>query len=165
MTTYYDEQGNAVEAFSKEELEAQLAAKLEEQQTTQAPAPESQDMSPVLARLQKTENDLYQMRVEKYADIHAGNDAEKREKFMAKFGRLTGYEETPDGIAERARDAAKLAFDDAQAAASTADLANAGGRNVNVAPQGAAPANDAEAQLRKELGISDDDVEKYSKKD
>jgi hypothetical protein len=159
MTTYYDEQGNAVEAFSKEELEAQLAEKLKEQTP---PAPQA-DLSPVLERLQKTESALYEMRVEKYADIHAGNDAEKREKFMVKFGRLTGYEETPEGIAERARDAAKLAFDATQDA-STQGLADTGGRSVDTASQNFAPSNDIETQLRRELGISDTDVEKYGKK-
>ncbi len=155
MTTYYDEQGNAVEAFSKEELEAQLASKLKEQ----APV----DLSPMLERLQKTESALYDMRVEKYADIHAGNDAEKREKFMAKFNRLTGYEESAEGLSERAKDAAKLAFDMATDQG-LQGLADAGGKSINTSNQNNAPANDIEAQLRRELGISDSDIEKYGKK-
>ena len=156
MTTYYDEQGNAVEAFSKEELEAQLAA--------QTPVPvEAPDLSPVLERLQKTENALYEMRVEKLADSYAGSDAEKRQAFIAKFGRLTGYEETIDGMAERAKDAAKLAFDTVDTGASTEGIANVGGRSVDGEGKTTAPSNSAEAELRAALGITDTDVEKYTK--
>ena len=156
MTTYYDEQGNAVEAFSKEELEAQLAEKLKEN-TPQAP-----DLSPVLERLQKTESALYDMRVEKLADSYAGNDADKRTAFATKFSRLTGYEDTLEGMAERAKDAAKLAFD-TQEGASTAGLADAGGKGVDANVKQTAPANDVEREVRQALNISDADVEKYGK--
>lgn len=156
MATYYDEQGNAVEAFSKEELEAQLA--------TQAPAPvEAPDLSPVLERLQKTESALYDMRVEKLADSYAGNDAEKRQAFTSKFGRLTGYEETTEGMAERAKDAAKLAFDTTDAGASTAGIADVGGRSIEGEGKTTAPSSSLEAELRAALGITDKDVEKYTK--
>jgi len=157
MTTYYDEQGNAVEAFSKEELEAQLASKLKEN------TPAQPDLSPVLERLQKTESALYEMRVEKYADIHAGNDAEKREKFMTKFGRLTGYEETANGLAERAKDAAKLAFDVAPTD-DMSNLADAGSKGIDTKSQNGVVTNDAEKELQKQLGITDADIEKYGDK-
>lgn len=158
MTTYYDEQGNAVEAFSKEELEAQLAQVKKENVPQDAP-----DLSPVLDRLQKTESALYEMRVEKLADSHAGNDADKRQAFVAKFGRLTGYEETAEGMAERAKDAAKLAFDTAGAGASTEGLSDAGGRGEEGSGGVVAPSSSADAELRAALGITDKDVEKYTK--
>lgn len=156
MATYYDEQGNAVEAFSKEELELQLAEKIKEN-TVQAP-----DLSPVLERLQKTESALYDMRVEKLADSFAGNDPEKRQSFINKFGRLTGYEETIDGMTERARDAAKLAFDTQNIAENTVGLADAGGKTIN-ATGNSQHVNQADDELRKLLGITDTDVEKYGK--
>jgi len=156
MATYYDEQGNAVEAFSKEELELQLAEKIK-QNTPAAP-----DLSPVLDRLQKTENALYEMRVEKFADSFAGNDTEKRQAFITKFGRLTGYDETLDGMAERAKDAAKLAFDTQDSGASTVGLADAGSKSVG-GTNNAVQTSQTDAELRKMLGITDSDVEKYGK--
>lgn len=163
MTTYYDEQGNAVEAFSKEELEAQLAQVKKENVPQDASEQDAPDLSPVLDRLQKTESALYEMRVEKLADSHAGNDADKRQAFVTKFGRLTGYEETAEGMAERAKDAAKLAFDTAGEGASTEGLADAGGRGEEGGGKVVAPSSSAEAELRDALGITDKDVEKYSK--
>lgn len=157
MTTYYDEQGNAVEAFSKEELEAQLAEKIK------AVIPPAPDLSPVLDRLQKTESALYDMRVEKLADSYAGSDADKRQMFISKFGRLTGYEETVDGMAERARDAAKLAFDSVNTGASTAGITNVGGKSVDAEQNTGAQASSADIELRKALGITEEDVSKYGK--
>lgn len=177
MVKLFDADGNEVEAFSQEELDAKLQDEItKKQQEADAAAAakaeadrkaaESNDdktkktEAQLLAeRLERLEKDNKQLRIEKLADQFAGNDPEKRKTFMSKFERLTGYEETADGFAERAQDAVKLAFGAPQSI-DTTNLGNAGGRNINDVKH--SPTTEVDKTIQAALGISADDVKKYS---
>lgn len=179
MSKLFDENGNEVEAFTKEELDAEIekfkkeeedadakkkeeeaaAAKAkEEEENKQKAETEKTEVEKMNERLSRIEAENKQLKVEKLADQFAGNDAEKRKIFMAKFDRLTGYEETGDGLIERATDAAKLAFGE-DAGIDTTTLGNAGGRNPGDVKQ--VQTTQADKDIQSALGISEDDVKKY----
>lgn len=179
MTKFYDEDGKEVEAFTKEELDAEIekkkkadeeaaakkaeedaAAKKAQEDAAKAKEQEGKKTEAQLLaeRLERLEKQNQELRVEKIADQFAGNDQEKRKSFISKFDRLTGYEETPEGLAERAADAARLAFG-SDAGIDTAGLGNAGGRNVNDAKQVQTTQQDKDIQSV--LGISEADAKKY----
>lgn len=108
----------------------------------------------VLSRLERIEQ-------EKLADIHAGTDPEKRAAFLGKYGRLTGYPDTAEGITERAEDAVKMAFGTTPSIDVSADAGS--GRNVDAKIE--IKKTEADVALGKVFGITDADREKFAPKE
>lgn len=178
MGKLFDENGDEVTAFTQEELdaakkEAVTAAKTADEEAAAATAKEKEnadiaaadnatktDAQKLEERLARIEAENTKFRVEKLADQFAGDDKEKRIQFMSKFDRLTGYEDTPEGMAERASDAVRLAFG-IEAGVDTAGLGDSGGRGED--SKGVVQSTEADKDIQSMLGISSDDVQKYSK--
>lgn len=100
---------------------------------------------------------------ETIADRYAGADKENRDKFQQKFDRLTGYEDTPEGLAARAEDARTLAFGENAPVIDVAALGGTGsGRNVDDA--GKKTPSEADKTVRTLLGITPKDVETFAPK-
>lgn len=184
MAKYTDADGNEVEAFTQEELDAkakELAdaaaakavedykaanpTKTQEQIDAEKKAADEKskaDNEPI-AKLTKTvetlQQQLMQERVAGFARTYAGSDPAKQGEFKTKFDRLTGYPDTPEGIAERAADAAKLIGIDPQTVDVGSVASTGGGRNIDSSKQ--VQATEADKVVQKVLGISAEDVKKY----
>lgn len=184
MTKYFDADGNEVDGFTQAELDAkakELAdaaaakaiedykaanpVKTQEQIDAEKKAAEKAkaDSEPI-AKLTKTvetlQQQLNQERVAGFARTYAGADATKQAEFKTKFDRLTGYADTPEGIAERAADAAKLIGVDPVSVDISAVAGTGGGRNIDANKQ--VQATEADKIVQKALGITAEDVKKYS---
>jgi len=176
MAKFFDDQGKEVEAFSKEELDAQVKAASEKAAadakaaaTPPAPPPPpavppaTPGVDPVIAaRLDRLEKQNAELVIGAAVTKYAGSDPEKAKTFRAKFDRLQGYEDTEAGLAERAADAAKLAFGTDAPSIDVTGLANAGGKSVD-AGKTIAP-TEADKAVQGALGISAEDVKKYGEK-
>lgn len=175
MSKFFDEQGNAVEAFSKEELDAQIKTASEKAiadlKAETPPAPPAPPVTPpatpgidpaIAARLDRLEKQNSELRVSAAVSKYAGTDPEKAKTFRAKFDRLQGYEDSETGLAERAADAAKLAFGTDAPGIDVTGLANAGGKSVD-AGKTIAP-TEADKAVQGALGITAEDVKKYGEK-
>jgi hypothetical protein len=184
MAKFKDENGDEFEAFTQQELDAKAkelsdaaAAKAVEEYKTANPAKSADqiaaekaaadakalaDNEPI-AKLSKTvealQQQLNQERVSGFAKTYAGNDQTKQTEFKSKFDRLTGYSDTPEGIAERAADAAKLIGVDPKSVDIGGVSSTGSGRNVDSA--GAVKITEADKIVQNALGISAEDVKKY----
>lgn len=179
MPKLFDADGNEVEALTKEESEAAVAAAVEaakvaaETAATEAAtaaaaaaaAAEGGDDMPAWAKDLKTS-------VERLATVqetgtreslaaqYTGNDAEKTAAFMTKFDRLTGYADTKEGLAERAADAAKLAFGEGKVVDVSSFAGTSSGRTVGAA--GEKPlTTELDKKIQAPLGITAAMVEKH----
>lgn len=101
-------------------------------------------------------------RLERTAQRFAGDDAEKQGAYKTAFSRLSGYADTPEGQAEHAAAAARLAFGDDKTVDVGSMSGTGGGRNVDEKPR--ALTTDADKALQGALGITPEDVEKYGPK-
>lgn len=155
MAKYFDENGNEVEAFSREDIE-----KAKQEAIAGVKAPDlpfkPEDFEAVKSTLGTVTSQLNAMRIEKYAGIYAGNDPEKVKTYKDSFGRITGYADDDAGFEARAKDAARLAF--GTDAAVTVDTSGAG-RNVDTTKPAERSAEDKVIQSA--LGITEEDVKKY----
>ena len=180
MAKYTDAEGNEVEAFTQEELDAkakELADKAVEDYKIANPTKTAEDIAAEtkaaadkaatdaepIAQLSKTVEALQAaIRARDVADFartYAGNDAAKQGEFKAKFDRLTGYADTPEGMSERAADAAKLIGVDPAGFDVSGVSGTGSGRNVDAAA--AQTMTEADKIVQKALGITPDDVKKY----
>ncbi len=174
MATYKDADGNDVEAFTQAELDIKAkeaadaaAAKAVEDYKAANPTPvvveKKEETSDPLAGIKQTIESLQStIRARDVADLartYAGADAAKQGEFKANFSKLTGFADTPEGLAEQAVAAAKMTGIDV-AGVNVGDVAGTGsGRNVDGAatPQ----ATEADKVVQKALGITTEDVKKY----
>lgn len=168
MATFKNEDGEEFEAFTQEELEAAKATALEEFKNANppAPAPAPEPAAPEndpVAALSKTVQDLQATlrarEIKDMAKLYAPGDVEKQKEYETNFGKLTGYENTPEGLAEQAEAAARLSGIDVTGVSVGDVAATSGGKNIDSAAQ--AKSSDADAALQKALGISPEDVAKY----
>jgi membrane protein involved in colicin uptake len=184
MAKFKDENGDEFEAFTQQELDAKAKelsdaaavravedykaanpAKSAEQVAAEKAATDAKtlaDNEPI-TKLTKTvealQQQLTQERVSGFAKTYAGNDQAKQTEFKAKFDRLTGYSDTPEGVAERAADAAKLIGVNPQSVDIGGIVGAGSGRNVDGA--GAMKITEADKVVQNALGISAEDVKKY----
>jgi hypothetical protein len=155
MGKYFDENGNEVEAFSKDDVEK---AKQEAAAGVKVPdlpfKPE--EFESIKSTLSTVTAQLQGMRIEKYAGMYAGNDPEKVKAYKDRFGRITGYADDDAGFEARAKDAARLAFGtDVGVAVDTSGA----GRSVDTTKPAERSAEDKVIQSA--LGISEEDAKKY----
>lgn len=175
----FDKDGNEIEVFSQEELEAKLnevkssalkeaEAKIEQErknaEEAAAAARAAGDEVPewakeIIARVDSLSQSHTQTYVERVAN---GLDGDKRKLIEAKFSTLTGYDDTPEGLSRRAEDAYLLATGEKFNAGSVnvANLAAAGGGRSNVQEKAQ---SDVDAGIQAALGIRPEDVAKFKK--
>lgn len=115
-----------------------------------------------LAVLTKTVTDLQStLRARDIADFaktYAGADKAKQDEYKTAFSRLTGYESTPEGLAEQAVAAARLIGIDPKTV-DVSGVASTGNRNVDTGKP--AVATEADKVVQKALGITAEDVKKF----
>lgn len=176
MAKFKNENGEEFEAFTQEELDAKAselataaAAKAVEDYKKANPAKKEepviekkQDGDPVAKLAQTVEalqKQLLEEKVANFARTFAGSEATKQAEFKAKFERLTGYPETPEGLAERAADAARMIGVNPSSVDISGVAGTGGGRNVD--GTGKPAATEADKVVQKVLGITEADVKKY----
>lgn len=177
----FDKDGKEIEVFSQEELDAKIKEAGEKAAADALAAAEAKAKAdadaaaaaagqggneipewakPIVAAVQS----LSQNHTMGYVDkVATGLDADKRKEVEAKFASLTGYEETPEGMARRAEDAYLLA---------TGERFNAGTVNMGNLMASGSGRTDTDPKVQTEtdknvqaaLGISQADVEKFGKK-
>lgn len=175
----FDAEGNEIEVFSKEELDAQIEAtktKLAEDAKAADEAAKkaaedvvagtkNDDEMPGWAKtLVEKVNLISSNETKTYlGKVTSGLDADKRKDVEAKYNNLTGYDETPEGLARRSEDAYLLATGQ-KYQAGTVDMnnlvASGGGKSV----VDGAPVAEVDKGLQSLLGITKEDVDKYAKK-
>ncbi len=173
MAKFKNEEGEEFEAFTADEVEAAKnaaietakAAAIEEYKAANPPAAEGDGTAPTEVEQLKglvmsLKQTMEQQTVSGFAQQFAGADTAKQAEFKTKFDRLTGYPETPEGLAERAADAAKLIGVEAPAGVDVGGLAGTGGGR-NVDPATAVQATEADKVVQKALGITAEDVAKF----
>ncbi len=182
-----NEAGEEIEVFTAEEVEAKAKeaaaaaateaiekykqenpAKTPEQIAAEQKAAEEkakQDAEPInklQADLKAVQDKLHQKEVSEMARAYAGSDKTKQDEFKAAFGKLTGFDATPEGFALQAESAAKMIGIDVRNVNVGDVAATGGGRNID-AP-GTKPATEVDKGVQKALGISKEDAEKYGPK-
>jgi hypothetical protein len=175
MATFKDDAGNEVTAFTQEEVQAQIAAAVEEAKKTttktEGAAPVAIDVEAIKAEIlksveEKTNAVRTEVKSEKLQAVKSALgselDADARKVYEAKFDSLTvGYEDTPEGYQARARDAYLLATGKPPAV----DF----GLSNMMAPMAkstvkSSQTTETDRAIRAALGITEADAEKYGKK-
>jgi len=179
----FDAEGKEIEVFSQEELDAKLKEFTEKTASEKAEADAkaaadkaaadaaaaaggNNDEVPAWAKpIIDTVNSLKSNHTQTYVEkVATGLDADKRKLVETKFAGLTGYEETPEGMARRAEDAYLLA---------TGEKFNAGTVNVqNLMSSGNGGrtqtdnkvVTETDKEIQSALGITSADAEKFAKK-
>jgi len=171
MAEYYDANGNLVEGlFTADEVNA----KIEEIKAAVVP-PEPAPVVPVTPPTNDNEPPAWFKPFAERVNQLAGNqqetiistiasavDAEKRNNFNTHFNNLAGYEDTPEGMQERAK-AAYLLTTGHQYGDNAINM-----QNVDASKGGpvkpAAPAPEVDEGFKKTFGITDEDIAKYGNK-
>lgn len=179
----FDKDGNEIDVFSQEELDAKLKEFTDktasEKAEADAKAKAAADKAvadaaaggnndevpawakPIIAAVDSLKSNHTQGYVEKVA---TGLDADKRKLVETKFAGLSGYDETPDGMARRAEDAYLLATGE-KFNAGTVNMQNlmgsgSGGRTATTDKV----TTEADKEIQSALGITTADIEKFTKK-
>lgn len=185
MAKFKNEAGEEVEAFTKEEIDAQIktaaeaaAAKaVEDFKTANPPKTAEQiaadkkaadekaaaDNEPV-AKLTKTVEDLQKTLrnrdVADFAKVYTKGDTAKKTEFSSMFDRMSGFDDTtPEGMAAHAEAAARAIGLDVAGVDISSITGTGGGRDID-ANKGK-PSTEADKVIQKALGISEEDVKKY----
>lgn len=163
MAKFFDENGNEVEAFSKEDLDKAVSeAKATKVEVKPDETPKPAELpKEVLETINRLSVEVSGLKLDKYASMYAGNDPEKVKNFKDSYNKLTGYAVDDAGLEMRAKDAAKLAFG-SDAVVDVSEHAGGGQRSVDSKPAPQATADDKAVQAA--LGITPQDAEKYGKK-
>lgn len=148
------------EAADKKAIDDKAAADKKVADDAVAAAGGKKDEPVLDPRVETISQRLDRIEREKLADIHAGTDPTRRAEFLSKYGRLTGYADTPEGVAERSADAVKMAFGETPSVDVSADAAS--GRNVDT--KAAVKITEADKVIGAALGITDADREKFTPK-
>jgi hypothetical protein len=184
MAKAFDKDGNEIDVFSQEEIDAKIKEALEkaeaesksqkeaadakaaaEKATAEAAAGQKNDevpewAKPIIAAVDSLKSNHTQTYVERVA---AGLDADKRKLVESKFSSLSGYEDTADGLARKAEDAFLLATGE-KFNAGTVNMQNlmaAGGGQTQTKDK---VVTEADKEIQSALGITSADVEKFGKK-
>ncbi len=164
MAIFKDAQGNDVEAYTKEEVEAQVVSAstsaVEDFKKNNPPKQEHVVDPKITETITSLQRKVGELQLSNHITKYTGGDAEKVAKFKSKFERLQGYEDTEAGLAERAADAARLAFGDV-ASLDVSHLAAPGGKGNGGGNQ---PPSEDDKLIKAALGITPDDVAKYGAK-
>jgi hypothetical protein len=186
MAKLFDENGNEVAgAMTKEEHETALTAAVdtakteavdtykkenppaetppakkegEEEETTETAEQIAERIASKAVATALRQRDIQDM-----ARAYAPADAAKQAEIIANAARLTGYEETPEGLASQVEAAAKVAGIDTAGVDISGVTGTGGGRNVDTT-SGPAP-TEADSTVQKALGITSEDVEKFAPKE
>jgi hypothetical protein len=173
----FDKDGNPIEGvFSKDELEAKVQSELDArikaaeeaeaaEAAAQAAAQQQQNEMPEWAQslVQKVES-LSSNATRGFVErVSSTLDTDRRKEVETKFNQLTGYDETPEGLARRAEDAYLLATGERYNAGRVdmSNLAAAGGVKTQTDSK---VISEADKQIQAALGITAADIEKYGKK-
>lgn len=160
MAKFFDENGNEVEAFTKEDVDKAVseakATKVEPPTAAPAPLPKE-----VLDTINRLSSEVGNLKLDRYVGMYAGNDPEKAKAFKENYNKLTGYSDDDTGFEMRAKDAAKLAFGSDTVVDVGSHVAG-GQRNVDAKPAAQVSADDKAIQAA--LGITPKDAETYGKK-
>lgn len=181
----FDAQGKEIEVFSQEELDAKIKeasdkaladAKTQAEADAKAAADKAaadaaaaaggnNDEVPAWAKpIIDTVNSLKSNHTQGYVEkVANGLDADKRKLVETKFAGLSGYEETPEGMARRAEDAYLLATGE-KFNAGTVNVQNLMGAGGGRTQGGDKVTTEADKDIQSALGITPADVEKYTKK-
>lgn len=179
----FDKDGKEIDVFSQEELDAKLkeftdktASEKAEAEAKAAADKAAADAAaaaggnndevpawakPIIAAVDSLKSNHTQGYVEKVA---TGLDADKRKLVETKFAGLSGYDETPEGMARRAEDAYLLATGE-KFNAGTVNMQNlmgsgSGGRTATTDKV----TTEADKEIQSALGITTADIEKFTKK-
>jgi len=170
---FTDEEGNEIEVKTDEEIAADIEAArleaIEEYKKNNPPAEtpaKTQEEGAVdpIEELKKTveglQTTLRAKEIKDLARTYAPGDTAKQAEFEKGFSRLSGYENTPEGMLEQAEAAAKIAGIDVSSV-SVADVAGTGsGRNID--SKASVAKSEADAVIQKALGITEEDVKKFA---
>lgn len=181
-----DAEGNEVEVFTQEDVDNALATKLQEQEQKltegfqktleeyefvpddnkgqQKPPEQKQEdneppawFKPYADRVDR----LAGNQSEQYIDgVLTGLDADKQKTVREKFGSMTGYEDTPQGLQQRANDAYLLVTGERpqEGGVDMTNLhASGGGRSEHTEQK----YSEADKEIQKTLGVTEEDVKKY----
>jgi hypothetical protein len=136
-----------------EQIEAERKAAEEKAKSDAEP------LNQLKAQLESVQKELRDSKIESFAKSFAGSDKAKQDAYKVAFGRLTGFEETTEGMAERAEAAARMIGVDPKTV-NVGDVAGTGG-NKNVDDAGKPVMTEADKPIQKALGITEEDVKKY----
>lgn len=171
----FDKDGNLVEGIlTQEEFDKKLQEelekkKLEEPKPEPEPEPEpktKEDEAPawakvLLERVDRLDGNQRTQVIDRFA---SGMDSDTRKEFEQNYTKLSGYEETPDGMSRKAEDAYLLTtgqrFNQSQVNMQNIAAGHSGPSGQEVTKQESSESK----EIRSLLGISDDDVEKYGNK-
>lgn len=177
----FDKDGNEIDVFSQEELDAKIKETIDAQAAADADAKAKADADAAAAAaaaaaskndevpewakqiIAKVEN-LSTNHTMSYIDkVTGGVDSDKKKAISEKFNSLSGYDETPEGMARRAEDAYLLATGEKFNAnvVNINNLAAAGGGRTQTDVKAVTEADKA---VQSALGITPADVEKFGKK-
>lgn len=177
----FDKDGNEIDVFSQEELDAKLKEISDKAATDRAEADakaaadkaaadaaaggDEGEQVPAWAKgLMDSVASLRTNHTQTFVEkVTNGLDADKRKLVEAKFAGLSGYDETAEGLARKAEDAYLLATGE-KFNAGTVNMSNlissGGGRTVI----GDKVVTEADKEIQAALGITPADVEKFAKK-
>jgi len=171
MAKFYDADGNEVEGFNQEELDARVKEAAEAEaarvkaEADAARAGENNTMpdwfKPFAEKIGTFDNN---QKLTTISRVATGLDNDKQKEVQQKFENLTGYADTPEAQARRAEDAYLLVtgtkYDGGNVNMNNL-MASGGGK----APLDTAKVAEADTAVRSVLGITEADVEKFGKKE
>lgn len=177
----FDKDGKEIDVFSQEELDAKLKEFTDKtaSEKAEADAKAAADKAaadaaaaaggnndevpawakPIIAAVDSLKSNHTQTYVEKVA---TGLDADKRKLVETKFAGLSGYDETPEGMARRAEDAYLLATGE-KFNAGTVNVQNLMGSGGGRTATNDKVTTEADKEIQSALGITAKDVEKFTK--
>lgn len=163
----FDSEGNKVEGvMTAEEVTAKIEAEKSAWEASKAPVVPAADPNAVPEWFKPFADKVTQLsgnqRTMVTSEISGGLDADKREAFTKRFDSLTGYEETPAGIQQRAHDAYLLTVGQPYEAQSInmGNVVATGGSPVRPS----APAPEVDKAFGEVFGINDADRAKHANK-
>lgn len=175
MAKFFDAEGNEVEAFTTEEVAAQAqtvaeaalekykAENPQKEDVVVAPADTTPDPVAELTKTVKTLQDTIRSKeIKEIARTYAPGDVEKQKVIEQNFGRLTGFEETPEGFSQQAEAAARMSGVDTTGVSVGDVSGTGGGRNIDI--PGQKQQTEVDKNVQTVLGITPEMVEKYSGK-
>lgn len=169
MPKFFDADGNEIEGFTQEDLDAKIAealekAKNEESFKNEPPKEEGAEVSGEDDRVAKLEQALEGLQstlrtrdVRDRARALVGDDAEKIAEFETAFGRLSGFEATEEGFNQHIEAAAKLAGIDASV--DMTGMGQGGAGRITLAKPDE-KIGEGLGELAKNLGITAEDITK-----